>query len=37
VRRMGGEVLAAVFLIELQALGGRARLDPIRVESVLSY
>lgn len=37
VRRMGGQVLAAVFLIELQALGGRARLDPVRVESVLSY
>lgn len=37
VRRMGGEVLAAVFLIELGGLGGRARLQPTRVESVLTY
>jgi adenine phosphoribosyltransferase len=37
VRRMGGEVLAAVFLIELHGLGGRARLDPMRVEAVLAY
>ena len=37
VRRMGGEVLAAVFLIELAGLHGRARLDPLRVEAVLRY
>lgn len=37
VERLGGEVVAAVFLIELHGLGGRGRLAPRRVESVLGY
>ena len=37
VTRLGGEVLAALFLIELQALGGRDKLAGTRVESILRY
>lgn len=37
VERLGGEVVACLFLIELAELGGRARLAPRRVESVLVY
>ncbi len=37
VSRLGGTVVAALFLIELAALGGRARLAPLRVEAILAY
>lgn len=37
VERLGGRVLACVFLIELSALGGRQRLDGMRVEALLRY
>jgi len=37
VEALGGTVLAAVFLIELKALQGRARLPGVRVETVLTY
>jgi adenine phosphoribosyltransferase len=37
VERLGGEVLACVFLIELEGLGGRERLAGRRVEAILRY
>ena len=37
VRSIGAEVVACSFLIELGFLGGRARLEPNRVMSVISY
>lgn len=37
VTRLGGTVLGALFLIELEALGGRAKLEGLRVESLLTY
>lgn len=37
VERLGGEVLACLFLIELAELGGRARLGARRVDSILVY
>jgi adenine phosphoribosyltransferase len=37
VRRLGGEVHALAFLIELVALDGRSRLPGERVHSVLKY
>lgn len=37
VETLGGQVLAALFLIELQALEGRKRLDGLRVETILRY
>ena len=37
VRQLGGEVAGAAFLIELEGLGGRARLDCEPVISVLTY
>jgi len=33
----GATVVGASFLIELEALGGRERLTPHRVETVLKY
>jgi adenine phosphoribosyltransferase len=33
----GGRVAGAAFLVELSALGGRARLAPHRVEATLVY
>ena len=36
-RRLGGEVVACAFLIELASLGGRARLAPTKVHTVLRY
>ncbi len=36
VRRMGGEVVGASFLIELQALEGRKLLDDIDIHTVLT-
>ncbi len=37
VEAAGGSVAGAAFLVELTPLGGRARLAPARVESVLIY
>jgi adenine phosphoribosyltransferase len=37
IERVGGEVIACVFLIELGFLGGRARLGARRVESIIRY
>jgi adenine phosphoribosyltransferase len=37
VRQLGGEVAGAAFLIELEELGGRARLDCEPVISLLTY
>ncbi len=37
VETAGGVVVGAAFLVELAALGGRERLAPHRVESVLVY
>lgn len=37
VEQLGGTVLGALFMIELTALEGRAKLDGLRVETLLSY
>jgi len=37
VQGAGGEVVAASFVIELALLGGRARLAPLPVHSVIAY
>jgi adenine phosphoribosyltransferase len=37
VRRLGCEIVACVFLIELSFLGGRERLAPVHVHSLLRY
>ena len=37
VRKLGGEVVGATFLIELAFLGGRARLQGIPVFSLITY
>ncbi len=37
VTQLGGTVLAALFLIELAALGGRKKLEGLRVETILSF
>jgi adenine phosphoribosyltransferase len=37
VRRLGGEVVGAAFLIELEELNGRGKLDGIDVFSLLTY
>jgi adenine phosphoribosyltransferase len=37
VRKQGGYVVAFAFVIELSFLGGREKLLPVRVESVLGY
>jgi len=37
IERLGGEVIACLFLIELLALGGRAALVDYRVESLLDF
>ena len=37
VRRTGGNPVACAFVIELVALGGRARLAPVEVHSLLQY
>ncbi|MCX8072973.1 MAG: adenine phosphoribosyltransferase [Candidatus Binatia bacterium] len=37
VERLGGEVVACAFVIELTALGGRERLAPRRVLSLIQY
>jgi adenine phosphoribosyltransferase len=37
VRRTGGDVVACAFVIELVALGGRERLAPAPVHSIVQY
>ncbi len=37
VERLGGQVLACVFLIELKVLAGRQKLEGKRVEAILGY
>jgi adenine phosphoribosyltransferase len=37
VAELGGDVIGCSFLIELQALGGRARLEPNRVRSLIQF
>lgn len=37
VERLGGHVVGCAFLIELAFLGGRARLAPLEVRSLVSY
>jgi len=37
VRQLGAEVSAALFLVELQGLGGRERLAPVPAHAVLRY
>jgi adenine phosphoribosyltransferase len=37
VRRLGGEVVGCAFLVELAFLGGRDRLDPFDVHSLVRY
>ena len=37
VTRLGCEVAACAFLVELRSLGGRARLTPYRVEALIDY
>ena len=37
VRRTGGDVIACAFVIELAALGGRKKLDPIEVHALVRY
>ncbi len=34
---LGGEIVGCSFLIELGFLGGRARLDPYPVHSLIAY
>jgi adenine phosphoribosyltransferase len=37
VERLGGEVLGCAFLVELRALGGRARIGPLPATSLIVY
>jgi adenine phosphoribosyltransferase len=37
IRKAGGHLLEAQFLIELESLHGRSQLDPIPVTSFLKY
>jgi len=37
VERVGGTVAAALFLVELRALGGRSKLPGVRVEAVIGF
>lgn len=37
VRQLGGEIVACAFLVELTFLGGRERLAPWHVHSLISY
>lgn len=37
IRRMGGEVAGASFLVELDDLGGRGRLAPVTVSALLHF
>lgn len=37
VKQLGGEIVKAVFLIELKGLEGRSRLNDLAVDSVIQY
>ena len=37
VRRLGGKVMSALFLVELEFLNGRSRLPDVEVVSLLQY
>jgi adenine phosphoribosyltransferase len=37
VQKLGGEIIACVFLVELSFLGGRERLAPYHVHSLIDY
>jgi adenine phosphoribosyltransferase len=37
VQQLGAKVVGAAFLVELNALGGRARLEPYPVHALISY
>lgn len=37
VRRLGGNVVGCAFMIELAALGGRPRLEPIKSHALITY
>jgi adenine phosphoribosyltransferase len=37
VRQLGGQVVGCSFVIELAFLGGRAKLLPVPVNSLVSY
>jgi adenine phosphoribosyltransferase len=37
VEQLGAKVVGAAFLVELNALGGRARLEPYNVHALISY
>lgn len=37
IERLGGVVIEAAFVVELPPLGGRARLDPIPVHSLVEF
>ena len=37
VRKQGGYVVAYAFVVELSFLGGREKLLPVRVESIMTY
>jgi adenine phosphoribosyltransferase len=37
VRKMGGDIVACVFLVELSFLGGRERLVPYHVHSLITF
>jgi adenine phosphoribosyltransferase len=37
VKRLGGNVVGCAFMIELNALGGRQRLEPIESHALISY
>ena len=37
IEKLGGEPLAVLCLIELEFLGGRAKLEPVTVTTLLKY
>ncbi len=37
VQKLGGEVVGCAFVIELKALGGRARLAPVECSALIDY
>ncbi len=37
VRRLGSEIVGCAFVIELKALGGRARLEPLTCSALVEY
>jgi adenine phosphoribosyltransferase len=37
IERLGGQVTEAAFVVELPPLGGRKRLDPVPVHSLVEF